>query len=111
MTAAAITIRSGSGIANPVHAKTFVHIEATDLPRNVTQTEEHILADPPVLADPITYVIRAECVGQDDLVSQVFQGPGYEWDGVIFPAAGSWTITVYDTSDGSYVVQARLTVD
>jgi len=110
---AAIQIRSGSGRDNPVATQTHLHIEAVDCPRTYDQTPEHITADPPVIATPITYVMKAVRTGapasDKPLVSQRFQGPGFKWDGVILPHAGAWTITLYDVSDDSVVATLAVT--
>lgn len=107
--AAAVTIRYEDDTANPIALLTAVHVEATGLTLNETQTSEGV--DEETLADPITYYIRGRCTGVDDLISPRFQGPGYVWDDVIFPAEGSWVVTVRKDSDDSQVATHSVTVD
>jgi hypothetical protein len=109
MTAAIAARYGGSDDGNPVATVTAVHIEATDLTVNETQTAQNIIDG--VYAAPITYYLTAECTGVDTLTSIRFQGPGYEWNDVIFPAAGAWTLHVRQDSDDSSVANVAVTVD
>ena len=59
------------------------------------------------------YQIRARATGQDDLLSPEFgvnETGGFSWPEVMFPAAGSWTVTLRDTSDDSQVATLAVTV-
>lgn len=62
----------------------------------------------------ITYIIRARLAGQDDLVSEVFTpaaaGGTYTWLDLIFPAAGTWTVTLRKTSNDSQSATANVVV-
>jgi hypothetical protein len=61
----------------------------------------------------LVYILRARLSGQDDLVSNPFStnpsGTAY-WPSVLFPAAGSWTVTLRDTADDSQVATATVVV-
>lgn len=109
MSAAIAARYGGSDDGNPVATVTAVHIEATGLTVNETQTHQHIVDG--VYAAPITYYLTAECTGVDTLTSIRFQGPAQEWNDVIFPAAGSWTLHVRKDSDDSSVASHSVTVD
>lgn len=106
---AAIAARYEDDTENPVATVTAVHIEATGLTVNETQDSEGISAETP--PDPITYYISVEKSGQDSLVSVRFQGEEFTWDGLIFPASGTWAMKVRKDSDDSQVVSANITVD
>jgi hypothetical protein len=61
----------------------------------------------------VTYYFKASASGQTTLKGPVFSTNGAgdaEWDGLIIPAAGSWTIGVYKTSDDSSVATTAVTV-
>jgi hypothetical protein len=60
-----------------------------------------------------TYRIVASATGEDDLVSHAFAPNAdgqHEWDNVIFPAAGSWTVDLRDTADDSQEATLSVTV-
>jgi hypothetical protein len=91
MAALAVTPASGSINAR----KDFVRVDVTD-------------------ADPTARQrVKAECAGEDTLVSHEFQ-PSHDgkhtWFNVMFPADGSWTLTLYKTADDSTVTTASVTV-
>lgn len=105
--AEAVTIRHGG---DDVIAKiTAVHVSSTDLPKN-TDTgydPENYPASPEVL-----YYFQAELAGQDDLRSQVFapdDGHG-EWQGLVFPAAGTWAVHARKVEDDSSVADISVEV-
>lgn len=57
--------------------------------------------------------IKAEADGAETLVSHEFQPSNagkHTWDNVMFPAAGSWTLTLYQTSDDSSLATLAVTV-
>jgi len=58
------------------------------------------------------YKIVASCTGVDDLVSHEFNvnGGKHEWNNLIFPEAGSWTLDLVDLSDDSVAATAAVTV-
>lgn len=104
---ATVTVRHGE---DDIVAKvTAVHISSTELPKNTSTgyDEDNYPASPEV-----TYYFSAELDGQDDLRSQVFSpndGHG-EWQGLVFPAAGSWDVHARKVSDDSSVASATVTV-
>lgn len=59
----------------------------------------------------IVYHFRARKSGSDDLVSHQFtpNGGAHVWQDVIFPAAGSWALTLRDVAD-SQIASATITV-
>ena len=104
---ATVTITYGG--TTVTHAKTAVHVSSTGLPKNTSTGYDstHYPASPQV-----TYYFQAELAGQDHLRSQVFapdNGHG-EWQGVIFPAAGSWSVIVYRVSDNTSIASTSQTV-
>lgn len=107
MAAPTVTVRYGGDTVT--HAVTAVHVSSTDLPKNTTTGYDptHYPASPEV-----TYYFSAELAGQDDLRSQVFSpngGHGY-WEGVVFPAAGSWAVHARLVADDSSVANTTVTV-
>jgi hypothetical protein len=94
-----------------VAKETALFITSADLPAN-TDTgydDDNYPASPAV-----TYYFSIEKTGQDSLVSQVFtpsadDGVG-EWNDVIIPATGTWTLHARKTADDSSVANTTLTV-
>ncbi len=79
-----------------------VNLTATGLDANDdTAYDDEFYPTSPALV----YRIRCRMTGEDDLLSQRFSPNGgtHTWPAVIFPAAGTWTCTVRDTSDDSEV--------
>lgn len=104
---ATVTERHGEG--DVVHAQTAVHISSTDLEPN---TDTGYDPDNYPASPQVTYYFQAELAGQDDLRSQVFApngGKGY-WEGVIFPAAGTWAVHCRKVSDDSSVASLNVEV-
>lgn len=57
--------------------------------------------------------IKAELAGEDTLVSHEFQPNSdglHSWFNIMFSAAGSWTLTLYNTDDDSTLATAGVTV-
>ncbi len=108
---AAVTIRYGGQDEDEdvIARVTAVHVSSTELPSN-TDTgydPDNYPASPEVL-----YYFQAELAGQDDLRSQVFapdDGHG-EWQGLIFPVAGAWTIHCRKVADDTSVANLAVTV-
>lgn len=104
---ATVTVRYGGDTVT--HGVTAVHVSSTALAPN-TLTGYNANNYP---ASPqVTYYFSAELTGQNSLRSQVFApngGKGY-WEGVVFPAAGSWTVHVRKVSDDSSSANATVVV-
>lgn len=96
---ATVTIRyGGDDEGNPVAAVTTCFISCDDAPKN---TDTGYDADAYPASPAVNYYFNATCAGRDELRSQVFSpdnGHG-EWNDLIFPAAGSWTVGLYDVTD------------
>lgn len=61
----------------------------------------------------ITYYFKLAATGQPTLKSPVLSTNASQvaaWDNVIFPAAGTWTLTINKTSDDSVTATASVTV-
>lgn len=89
---------------------TAIHVSTDDLETNTATGYD---TDNYPASPAVVYYFSAELTGEDDLVSQRFSpngGHGY-WDGVIFPAAGSWTVHVRKDEDDSSVANASVTVE
>jgi hypothetical protein len=90
---AALAVTPASGSINA--KKDFVRIDVTG-------------------ADPtIRHRVKAECSGQATLVSHEFQPSSdgnHTWFNVMFPADGSWTLTLYNTANDATVITAAVTV-
>jgi hypothetical protein len=57
--------------------------------------------------------IKATKTGEDDLVSHEFQPSSdgkHSWFSIMFPAAGSWTLTLYNTANDETLATAAVTV-
>lgn len=84
------------------HLVTAAAIEVTGADGNDTDGSE------------LRYYITATASDEPTLKSQVFSPSSdgkFVWDNVVFPAAGSWTLTLADASDDSTVDTTALTVD
>lgn len=97
--AAAITARSATGTV--VHKLTFAHISVTGVDDNTAAGAER------------RYYLQATKSGESTLRSHVF-GPSQDgkhtWDNVMFPSAGSWSVTLRDVSNDSTIATLALTV-
>ena len=106
MAAVAVTPASGS----ITHLNTVVAVTCSAVSNNdATAYSTSIYPTEPQL----TYYFKAALSGQDDLVSPVLSTnvDGIAaWYGVIFPAAGTWTVTINDTADDSVVATASVVV-
>lgn len=104
---ATVTVRKGG---DTVEAKvTAVHISCDDAPTNTSTGYD---PDDYPASPTILYYFSAELAGQDDLVSQVFApngGHGY-WEGVVFPAAGSWAVHLRLEATDASVANLSVTV-
>ena len=91
MAALAVTPASGSINAK----KDFVRVDVTGAGQTVRQR------------------VKAELAGAETLVSHEFQPSGdgkHSWFNVMFPAAGTWTLTLYTTSNDASVTTASVVV-
>jgi hypothetical protein len=94
---------------------TAVHITTAGDPGDVPANDESEYdPDAQITEPPIYYYFSAEKAGQDDLVSQVF-GPNPEdgngeWQGLIFPAAGTWTVHVRNVDGDTSLINDTVTV-
>jgi len=105
---ATVTITPASGSITAV--KTACYVTCATVPNN-TVTGYNTANYP---GEPqVTYYFKATATGQQTLKSRVFStNPNgtADWPDVIFPAAGSWTLGVYKTSDDTSVVTTAVTV-
>lgn len=104
--AAAVTCTPSS----PIHEMSFCKVNVTGASSNDTTAH-----DPAVFpADPqIKYYLVATATGQPTLKSHTFapsQAGLHEWDNLIFPAAGSWTINLRKSVGDSSVANVVVTV-
>lgn len=106
MAAVSITPASGSITA----ASTVCKINATAVDSNDATAYDANL-DP---SEPeLRYYFELSKSGTDSLISHTFSSSSdglHQWDNVIFPVAGSWTLTLRDASDDSSVASAGVTV-
>lgn len=104
---ATVAVRKG---ADTVEANvTAVHIQCDDAETNTSTGYD---ADDYPASPAILYYFTAELSGQDDLVSNVFSpngGHGY-WEGLVFPAAGSWTVHLRLEATDASVANTSVTV-
>lgn len=105
---ASITVTPASG--SITHLVDAVHVVCADVPNNdATAYSTAIYPTEP----QISYYFAFSLTGQDTLKSPVFStnpDGAAEWESVIIPAAGSWTVGVYDASDDSTIVTDSVTV-
>lgn len=99
---ATLTITPASGSITAT--KTVCRVDVTDAPDN---------RPPDQTGGAFSYKIVASATGEDSLVSHVFntsQDSKHTWNNVVFPAAGSWTLNLVDTSDDSVEGTLAVTV-
>lgn len=99
--AAALSIIPASGAITAVVTAAHIYVTGADSNRPPDDT-----------GGEFTYRIRARLDGEDDLISHAFAPSAdgkHQWDDVIFPAAGTWTVTLRDTEDDSE--EATLSVE
>ena len=61
----------------------------------------------------VVYRFRARKTGSDDLLSEPFStnsSGAHQWNGIAFPSAGSWTVTLRNTDGDSQVATLAVTV-
>lgn len=94
---ASISVSPASG---SITAKiTAANISCAEAPNNTT-TGYDPTARP---SEPqVSYHFRARKSGSDDLISETFStnpAGSHTWLGVVFPAAGTWAVTLRDAAD------------
>lgn len=104
-----VTINVAHGGTDIVHAQTAVHITCTELPKNTATGYD---PDNYPASPEVTYYYQAELAGQDNLRSQVFapDGGSGEWQGLVFPVAGTWALKIRKVADDSQVATTNVTV-
>lgn len=109
---AAVTPTPASG--SITHLDTVVHVAVTGTASNDTSS----WAAPTTALDfptepAIVYYLKFSKTGQDSLKSHLFS-PGADgtaqWDGIIIPAAGTWTLDLCDSADDSVIATASVIV-
>lgn len=109
--AAALAVRVSDEVDDILAKQTAVHVQVTgaDVNDSTTYDDTHTPTE-----DPIPYYIEATSPsGTQDLRSVKFTPSSdgkWEWDGLIFPEDGSWTLTLTDARDDSSVTTASVTV-
>ena len=96
---------------NITAVETVCKINVTEAPSNDVATYD--AGNSPSM-DPIVYYLKLSATGEDDLVSQRFttsQAELFQWDNVIFPTAGSWTLDLCLDADDSVDATAAVTVN
>lgn len=106
MVAVAVAPTSG----NIIHTTTAVNVSVSAAASN-TLTGYNASNYP---ASPeVRYYFKAALAGQNDLKSYQFavdSAGAHTWYDVIFPAAGSWTVTINRVSDDGVAATASVTV-
>lgn len=106
--AAAVTIYPASGSITAAMTVCRITASGADL-NDASEYDEDATPSEPELR----YYFQASKTGTDPLVSHVFApspAGAHEWNSVIFPVAGSWTLTLKDASDDSTVATTSVTV-
>ena len=106
MASVAVSPASGS----ITHLVTAVRVTCADVSNNdSTGYDTDLYPTEP----QISYYFKFSLSGQDSLTSPILStnsGGIAEWDGVILPAAGTWTLGIYDASDDSTTASASVVV-
>jgi hypothetical protein len=105
---AAVAISPASGSITAI--KTVCRVTCSAVANNTTTGY-----DPAIYpSEPqVTYYFKLASAGQPTLKSHVFSTNASQvaaWDDVVFPAAGTWTMTINKTSDDSVTATASVTV-
>ena len=111
MTAAVAVAPASGSITNTV---TACRVTCSDIPSNDTTafaapTDAFDYPTEPALV----YYFKFSLTGEDDLISPLFtpasDGTG-EWNNVILPADGTWTLDICDNADDSVTATASVVV-
>jgi hypothetical protein len=112
MTAAAVHVTPASG--SITHLSTACRVTLTDgVDNDMSAWASPTDANDYPTAPAVTYYFKFAKSGQDDLISPVFTPASdgkAEWNGVILPAAGTWTLTANFTEDDSVYDTASVVV-
>ena len=105
---ATVTTTPASG--SITHLVTAVRVTCDSLANNdATAYDNTIYPTEP----QISYYFKFALSGHDDLVSPIFStnvDGTAEWNDVLLPAAGTWTLTANDASDDSVAATASVIV-
>lgn len=108
--AVAVTPASGSVIATTTACRvTCTGVPANDASAYAAPTDAYDYPTEPA----ILYYFRFAKSGADSLISPVFTPASdgtAEWNDVIVPAAGTWTLTIRKDADDSQVATASVVV-
>lgn len=105
---AAVTVTPASG--SITHLVTAVQVACSAISNNDATAYD---ADLYPTEPEIDYYFKFALAGQDNLISPVFStNPDgtAEWNGVILPAAGTWTLTANLVSDDTVAATASVVV-
>jgi len=112
VTAAAVVITPASGSITAL--TTFCRVTMTDgVDNDTTSWSSPTDGNDYPTAPAVTYYFKFALTGQDDLISPVFTPASdgtAEWNGVLLPADGSWTLTANLTEDDSVYATATVVV-
>ena len=105
---AAVTTTPASG--SITHLSTVVSVTCSAVANNDTTAYSSTIYP----TEPeIEYYFKFSLAGEDDLKSHLFSTNSLsvaQWDGVILPAAGTWTLDICDASDDSVTATASISV-
>lgn len=107
MASVAVTPTSG----NITAVVTAVRVTCADVPNN---TDTGYDPDNYPASPQVTYYFEFSKAGEDSLRSPVFStnpDGSAEWNDVLIPAAGTWSLDVRKTSDDSSVANASVVVN
>jgi hypothetical protein len=105
---AAVTITPASGSITAAMTVCKINATSTDANDASAYNASAVPTEP-----ELRYYFEASKSGTDSLVSHVFAPSAdgdHEWDSVIFPEAGAWTLDLKDASDDSVVATTAVTV-
>lgn len=106
---ATVTTTPASGSITAV--VTAIRVTCDDVPGNTS--DGYDAANYPA-SPAVNYRFEFSLTGQDTLVSPVFSTNAdgvAEWNGILIPAAGTWTLDAVDTSDDSVAATAQVIVN
>lgn len=95
---------------NPIKALDAVHVEIHNAP-NLSPT--NVIGDPPRPVENIYYIV-ADGPSDDDGRSHFFSTSAegdHEWDGYIFPLAGSYTVKLMRVAQGEETEDQQVTTE